>query len=349
MIYILLFFVLTVLFLFAKHNKRNLKKVIFFSAVIVTLLVAMRHPTMGRDLGSLESGGYISSFFLIGNMDWSSFFSNFSFLNYEIGYIFFSKVVYFIFPNSQFLLVICAVLSIIPFFILFAKYSKSCYFSIVVYLSLPLFLLSYSGLRQAIAIGFCCIACCFIEKKCILKYIICVIIASLFHSSALFFLPAYPIFYLKISRKTRFILLSILPIAFLLKNQIFARLIKVFGVSVSLNENESFLFFVFLSFIYFLFVLFFGENQNGWMNMLFIACIIQAFSGLNTLILRICYYYIISLPIVIPNVINEMKNKKIKLAFSICFFLVFIIFGIYSIKNTYWAEAYPYHFFWETL
>lgn len=67
--------------------------------------------------------------------------------------------------------------------------------SLIVYVGI-FYLISLSIIRQAVAMGFCLYAYSFIKEKSFLKYLICIIVAALFHYSALICLVIYPIYYI---------------------------------------------------------------------------------------------------------------------------------------------------------
>ena len=59
----------------------------------------------------------------------------------------------------------------------------------------------------------------------------------------------------------------------------------------------------------------------------------------------------IALAVGLPEVLQDMKserdeNKSYKIAYGVVVAL-FIIYGLYAIKTSTWAMAYPYKFFWN--
>lgn len=77
------------------------------------------------------------------------------------------------------------------FFYLLYKRSKDSIFSLCFMICLNYFYFSMTGLRQAIAMGLLFIALDFVFSRKILQFIILVLVAAMFHSSALVFLPSY--------------------------------------------------------------------------------------------------------------------------------------------------------------
>lgn len=86
---------------------------------------------------------------------------------------------------------IIAMLFAASFAHLIKKFSPIPFISCLTLISLEIFDFSMSGLRQAMALSFVCFAYpCILERK-LKNYLLCMLMAWAFHSSALIFLPAY--------------------------------------------------------------------------------------------------------------------------------------------------------------
>lgn len=108
------------------------------------------------------------------------------------------------------------------------RYSSNIYISIICVLCLGQFNFALGGLRQAMAISILTHAYTPIKEKKLLKFLIIVGIAALFHSSAAVFLIAYPLYRLKL-RIRNIVLVAIVGIAGILNAQRLMRLyISVF-------------------------------------------------------------------------------------------------------------------------
>ena len=71
-------------------------------------------------------------------------------------------------------------------------YSPSTYWSYLMYLSMGFYIFTFSGLKQTIAMGFCCLAMIALLQDNIKKFLVMVGLGALFHVPALVFLVAYP-------------------------------------------------------------------------------------------------------------------------------------------------------------
>ncbi|HEY1405031.1 MAG TPA: EpsG family protein, partial [Spirochaetota bacterium] len=138
--------------------------------------------------------------------DWDYYYANYSGLSvpgFEPGYLFLVKVFSAMgLSYTTFLLFISFVPLIL---IVFFLYKKSDFY----FASLSFFVVNYmlsfmGGNRQSIAIGILCVSVLYIEKRALTKFLICVGIATLFHYSALAFLPAYYIARMRLTPIVRY-------------------------------------------------------------------------------------------------------------------------------------------------
>ena len=72
------------------------------------------------------------------------------------------------------------------------SYSPSTYWSYLMYLSMGFYMFTFSGLKQTVAMAFCCLAMIALLQDNIKKFLIMVGLGALFHVPALAFLVAYP-------------------------------------------------------------------------------------------------------------------------------------------------------------
>ncbi len=319
-----------------------------FGALI--LIIGLRHPTMGTDLV-----GYLPSFDSLGKLSWKEIFKLDSYLNYEKGYIIFNKLISTISKNRQVFLFCCACCSILPLALFIYKNSRNALTSLLVYLGLPVFLTVYSALRQAIAVAITLCAFEYIKKKRLIPFIITIAIASLFHSSAVIALVAYPIYHFKPKKLIRQLSVILLPIIWLLQKPLFEVILKLLdSEKLPDNNNGIGLFLVF--FCIYIFSLIIGDNQNsttnGTRNLFWFACALQAMAGQYQLVLRVTYYFMVYLIILLPELFFDMKktikNKGERWAIKMIIMLGFIVFGLYLIKGgSGWAMSAPYRFFWQ--
>lgn len=93
-------------------------------------------------------------------------------------------------------------------YLLISRYSSNVYISFIVIISIGSLGFALSGLRQTMAFAVLMLSFKFLKNKKIFKFACMVLLASLFHSTAIIFLLAYPLYHLKL-RPRNLILLSL--------------------------------------------------------------------------------------------------------------------------------------------
>ena len=358
LIYIATYAIISAIFAFLPQQdskKSDASKILcIVSCLLLIVVIGLRHPSMGVDLMYGESHGYLGSFDKLAQKSWGEVFTIDKFMNYEWGYIVFNKLVSTIWNNQQFFLFICACFSIIPFFIVIYKQSDSAFLSTIILAGLPGFLMIFSGLRQAIAMGLCFLAIYFIQEKKPVKFIITVLISCLFHSSSWIFLFAYPMYNVKISKTGRFWSLGILALIFILRGPLFIIFSNLFKEEANISTSDGG--FTLLIFFIAIYILCFAlqneknDEQNGLLNLFFFACCCQCFASVYDTAMRVGFYFMVALILLLPNIVNKGRfQDKEKTVAYVFIAVIFVAFGIFNILTTPWAEAYPYYFFWERM
>lgn len=238
----------------------------------------------------------------------------------------------------------------------FCRYSEDCFLSILIVMTLGYYSFTLSGLRQTVALSVIFLAYHFLLKKKPVHFILSVLVAFLFHSSALIFLPAYWIAKLKIGKKQ----LVIIVIA-LLAAVFFPGLLRNIISSVAWNDSlagyaERDAFLSWSGYVIQLFVLVFclffrksmiyrddeeREKIDALLNCMVIGLCLQGFSGVVAEMFRVSYYYSIGCLIAVPNVIAANysgKNRQIMYAGV----------GVALVAYLLWSGAYrDLIFFWQ--
>lgn len=330
-----------------KNKTKTLCTWYFF---ILFTLFGFRHQSMGIDLGYGSFYGYLGQFTEIASFSWKQVFTE-DVVNYERGYIVFNKLISLISDDPQFLLICCAFVSIYPIFYMIYKKSVSPTFSLSIYMGLPVFMLLFSGLRQNIAIGICFCSILFIQERKLGKFLLCVLVASCFHSTAWIFLMAYPVYHVKLGPSLRKLTIPALAAVYMLRYPIFYIVGRLFKDNPIADHNGAISLFLVFVLIYVFEVLYMdrSEEENGLLNIFYIACCAQAIGGVYSTVLRIGYYFMTSLILLLPLVIQRINRRKDALLLKVLIAVCFVTFGLYSIRNSTWAQAYPYYWMWNDI
>lgn len=112
-------------------------------------------------------------------------------LNLEYGYKLYNIIVSFFSDNPQAIIVSDAALILGLLYLLIKKYSSYPFLSLWLYVTLGIFQTQMNMSRNAIGILICYLALGFIHKRQAIKYVFSILLASIFHASAILFLPLY--------------------------------------------------------------------------------------------------------------------------------------------------------------
>ena len=331
--------------------KKNERALIFFF-VFLFILVALRHERTGTD-----TRNYIQYFKNCSIMSWLEVGKASS----EFGFSYFGKIVSLFTESHQlfFAAVIAVTLSVI-----YPTYKRLCKdptLTIVIFCIMPTFVMMFSGIRQMLAIGIGFIAYEFTRKKKIIPFILCVLLAMTFHTSAFVLIFMYPLYRAKITKKWLFVVVPSLIIAFVYNRQIFTVmgliLERYTDYDASISQTGAYTMLILFSlFAVFSFVIpddsKLDEETIGLRNFLLLSVALQLFAPLHTIAMRMNYYYLAFIPLLIPKIISIKSERFGQIALigrhiMVAFFLVYFFYNAYTGGNN--LKVFPYHFFWETV
>lgn len=323
------------------------------AAAALALLLGLRHPSMGVDLGYGSSTGYLASFQQIGAMTWEAFLKMDPFQNYERGYLWLNKLAGMVCTHEQFFLLCCGALSVLPIGAVIGRYSRNCRISFLIYLGLPTFFIAFSGLRQAIAVAVCFWGFRFVRERKGAAYLLTVLLACLFHSSAAVSFLAYPVYWIRPDRTARYLSLGLLPVLFLFRSELWNLIVRVTGRSVPAVHSGSVNLLLLFCAVYVYMVVFSPEKGrfDGLINLHYLACGTLIFAEVSTVAQRVGYYFMLYLTLSLPELLQEVRQKRGWAEYALHLTAVtggFLLFGLYQLRTNSWAEAWPYRFFWET-
>ncbi len=329
-----------------KKVSERLPLFVFF--LILLVLLSLRSVRCGVDLQTYKNK--------FESINISSVESVINFSSTEFGYNFFVAINKLIFNSFRFLLFSCSIVSIVPIMVFYLRETKHNILTIALFVSIAPFTMFFSGLRQSIAMGLGMIAYYYCKKNKIIPFLLIVFLAFLFHQSSIILLLMYPLTHVKITKKW------ILPVAvlytiFIIYNK------QIFGVLLKLNEKYetryvisktgSYTFLIMLLLItIFSFIMMKEDSKEllGLRNLLILSLFIQCFVPINTVAMRLNYYYLLFIPVLIPNIIDNCKDQYKQIAqLSTVVFSVFFIFWFF--KEAYtgvdYLSTFPYVAFWE--
>lgn len=347
------------------ENKQKAKKVFcVIGGVCLALIMSLRHESSGSDFSSnLSTGaiGYSLAYEIIGEMSWNEVFTG-QLFHYERGYLVFNKILSYISKSPQLLIAVTGMLQSVCLFTFIYKTSKKPVLSTMIYLALPCFYIYWSGVRQGIAISITMLAFLMIRERKPVKFILLVVLAWFFHSSAIIFLIAYPLYHMKWSSVWRLASVFIIPIVYIARIPLFRFLSMLFRDDAEVEDTGALTLFLVFVAIYIFLALFENKNNkiaNGCTNLFWVACLVQAFGGLYSIAMRVGYFFMIYAILAIPEVLEDDEkngngfviNYQYKAIFSMIFFVAVVGYAFYTLYSAQtdvtWYLTNPYRFFWK--
>lgn len=339
--YLILVFIVVISYYIMKRNFKNYKKkYCIFMGIILFLMLAFRDTSMGVDLQGL----YIPYFNIIKNLSFAETIQFTQNQQTEVLFYLLNKVISLFSKNIHFYLAIMSIPYVLVVSRFIYKYSKNPLLGYLIFLSLNYYCFSFSALRHTLAASALVFSYDYLKQKRAMPFILCVLLATLFHRTALVFLIAYPVIHFKISWKQTFIMLLILLCSTLLREFLFTFIFSVFDSGhfsnyVSIGKSMSLVFFV-INFLLYIFMLYvFREKKNEpenriLLNIQFLCICFAALTPVLGEMIRISFYFGVFLCASLPNAIEYSKYKINKRVYysvlGLCFILYFLNFTVYN-------------------
>ncbi len=334
------------------RKRTNANKAIISSFFLVfLLLLVFRSQNVGLDMPS-----YYWMYNTAGRESWKRIFTQYD----EFGYYSFSKLIYLVFGDFQWLVVITSLASLVPIWFLYRNnIDNHMFLAIVIFLNIGLFSIYFSAIRQVIAMAFVVPAYYFTKKKKLILFLLMIVPAFLFHKSAFIIVLMYPVYHIRIKWYQMLIISALLiPLCIIFRSQLFTFFSNLFSSIYETREitltNAISILLLLVIFLVFSFVIpdnsLVDDETKGLRNLLILCCMLQVFSGVDTLVMRMNYYFLLFVPITITRVIDytSLKNKKlteVALLAMLVFFTAFYFISAFSGPGS--LHIYPYQAFWN--
>ncbi len=316
-------------------------------SIVVFLMIALRHYS----LGSTDSMNYYAMWIDLNgaSTDLLRYFMEAS--RVEDTYIVTIWVLSKIFIHPQFLFVLSGMLFSIAVGRFIYKNSDNVVLSFVMFICLGLYTFMVQGLRQSIAISICLFAIEYCKRRKLIRFLILVFLASLFHRTAVVFFLVYFLYGAKFDIKTKvfmFIipvaLFSLMPIITSISNEMLDRDYNTAAETGSAIV-ASLIHVLILGFAY----IYLNEKNSGKKETFFIAF---AMLGASFYLMRyigtqayerISFYFLMGRNIVLPDVVKRFNQKSQNIINLVVIVLSIALF-IYRLNTSYLV---PYLFFWQ--
>lgn len=305
----------------SSRSKVN-KQISIWAGIILFLYAGLRATTVGTDLST-----YTSTYIILPNMSFSSLVTSTELIvSRDPIFYSFLKILTYISAEPQFMIIITSAIVVLSFSIFIYKNSLNPLMSFIMFIGLRYYSFTLTGIRQALAWSIILFAYQFIKEKKFIKFTLVVIVASLFHISAILFIFAYPLSKLRKIEKTSLIISLGFLFNFISRNLILKILVRL----PALQQYETYIYsgeqgttgltmlLIYISILLLFFIfrrIILSKDKNIYLaynlSILGVGIMTLSFSYAN--IFRIGYYFVFPIIILLPSVINNSFDKKSQL------------------------------------
>ncbi len=334
-----------------QKKRTRLMLTLFFGVFL--FLVSCRAVSVGVD-----NSKYTYIYETISN---ASFNKVTNIIDIESGFIYFSKIISMISKDYQLLVFVVALMSVVPIAVMCIKESENGLLTMALFLSVAPFSIYFSALRQVLAVAFIVPAYYLTKHKKPIWFVITVVIAMLFHQSAFIILLIYPLYHIRLTGNKFLFIVPAIVLVYVFNQPIFRFLLTLMGDRYDErygSELTNAIMMILLFAIFVAFSFFIVDDKKlekdtiGLRNLLVVALILQLFAPVSNVAMRINYYFIPFIPILMPKIINRSKPQYRQIAVLanavMCiFFIAYFFYDAHTTVDGGVMKIFPYKFMWE--
>lgn len=338
-----------------EHIRNNSLLIPVFFLMLIVIL-SLRDELIGND-----TGGYRRFFESYSAMSLRQVMANKS----DILYWLLNWLVGQFTRDFQVFLAVVAVITVAPIASVYGKDREHGFLKCVLFMNMTVFIMLFSGLRQSVALAMGMIAYEYVVRKKPLRFLLFALIAFGFHHSAFIILLYYPLCHFTFKRRHLWFVIPAILAVFIFNKPIFSfaaqAMNSVFGEKYDGETTETgayAMLILFAIFTVFAYVLpdekLMDKETLGQRNLLLMALMLQCFAPVHVLAMRLNYYFIIFIPVLIPKILKYHKRslKKLTIASQVVmigFFVLYYLINTYESCKTGISDlnTYPYIPFWK--
>ena len=329
-----------------KVNDKAKRNFLLWCGLFMFIMIAFRH----KEVGSNDSQNYFNNWELLSGLSFGGLKSYIAESNFESGYLLFVWIFSHIFPNGQFVFIISAILFVVAVCRFIYINSEDPELSFVMYICLGLYSFMAQGLRQSIAMSICLFAIELAKKRKFIPFVLLVLLASTFHTSAIVFLCVYFIYGHTINIRTATVGFGVATILLALSGQ-FAAIGNMIFEREYENEVETGGFVAVAIYVIILSVatIFSGKrrrekNYSFFVFMTFLGAVFYLMRYIEVqAVERISFYFMFGQLIVLPSAISRFDKH---VSFVVKCAVIALSFALFAYRLN-GDGLVVYRFFWQ--
>ena len=316
--------------------------------LMLLLLLAFRGVQCG-----IDTKQYLNLYNIYSSSNFKSLLINYE---HEFGYKFLNKIIGIVADDFQILLIVTAIICICPLWYFYKKESENQLLTVSLFLSVAPFIMYFSGIRQSIAMGLGIPAWYAAKNKKLITFILIVILALQFHSSAFILFAIYPLYYAKITKKWLWFVVPGILGVFIYRVPIFMFLLRFLweDYEATPETGATTILLLLILFAIYAYVIpddkLLDDDTMALRNILLLSVVIQIFAMLHPLSMRMNYYFLIFVPVLIPKIASRAKKGFAKVTqlstiIMTAYFMYYFVNKV--IKDIDPLHIFPYIPFWK--
>lgn len=330
------------------ENRKSFNPTILVFFIILFLILILRDYHIGSD-----TLGYKVLYNNISDVHFGKIFSTY---DREYGFVILTKLFRLINPSFRFFLAVTTLFSLIPVAWYYQKESDYPLLTIVLFVTVAPFTMYFSGLRQIIAMALGIIAWKMAKERKLIWFIVIVMAAMLFHASAIVLFAVYPLYRVKITAKWLFVVVPAIILVYIFNKPIFSFLVtflwKEYGQNVETGGYTVLL--LLIAFAVYAYIMpdskLMDEETIALRNILLLSIAMQCFAPIHPLAMRMNYYFLLFVPVLITKIAVRAKYQYKKFA-EVSVLVMLVGFTAYYYYHAYTGtdilKMYPYIGVWQ--
>ena len=276
--------------------------------------------------------------------------------DHEFGYKLLNKLIGGLTGNYQVFLIVTSAICVYLLWYFYKRESEIQLLTIALFLTVAPYMMYFSGIRQAIAISLGIPAWYAAKNKKLFRFILLVLLAMQFHTSAFMLFVIYPLYSAKITKKWLWVVVPGMVVVYIFKIPIFntLRLLLWQEYYETIDTGATSILMLLILFGIYSYVLpeekALDKDTIALRNILLLSIVLQIFAMIHPLAMRMNYYFLIFVPILIPKIANRSKKQftqiaRLSVIVMTVYFMYYFISSVITDKDS--LNIFPYIPFWE--
>ncbi len=244
----------------------------------------------------------------------------FSRYDHEFGYKLLNRLVGVVTKEYRVLLVITSAICVFPLWYFYRRESDNQLLTIALFMTVAPYMMYFSGIRQAIAISLGIPVWYAAKSKKPVRFVALVLLAMQFHSSAFVLLLLYPLYHLNITTKWLWFVIPCMLAVFVFRDAVFQLLFSLLWQEYHTTSATGATNILILLVLFGVYSYIIPDDKEmdrdtiAMRNILLLSIVIQIFAMLHPLSMRINYYFLIFIPLLIPRIAKRSKQGYLQVA-----------------------------------